>query len=81
MFFTAESYPHPTYKWYKEEYIDDVLRAVEIDPLKEARYTVSGGTLVISQPDSVNVYLIIEYIVAYVKLHYESLFNYSIASC
>uniref|UniRef100_A0A2P2HWX5 Contactin-like n=1 Tax=Hirondellea gigas TaxID=1518452 RepID=A0A2P2HWX5_9CRUS len=49
----AESYPHPTYKWYKEEYKDNLLVANEIDPLEDNRYTVSGGNLVISQPDTI----------------------------
>lgn len=49
----AEGYPHPRYAWYKEEYENNVLVAREIDPLEDARFTVSGGTLVISEPDSV----------------------------
>ena len=51
--FAAEGYPHPTYNWYKEEYDEAILVAKMIDPLLDARFTVSGGTLVINQPDSV----------------------------
>ncbi|KAF2368731.1 Fibronectin type III [Trinorchestia longiramus] len=49
----AEGYPHPMYKWYKEEYEDNIAVSREIDPMSDRRFTVSGGTLVISEPDSI----------------------------
>ncbi|KAA0195696.1 hypothetical protein HAZT_HAZT002034 [Hyalella azteca] len=49
----ATGYPHPTYKWYKEDYEDNLLVSREIDPLTDRRFTVSGGTLVISEPNSI----------------------------
>lgn len=47
----AVGYPVPTYKWYKEFYKDDQITQMEIDPLKEARYTISGGNFIIRQPN------------------------------
>ncbi|CAH1981417.1 unnamed protein product [Acanthoscelides obtectus] len=46
----ASGYPTPTYKWYKEDYENDRLVAHEIDPLQDSRYTVSGGTFIIHNP-------------------------------
>ncbi|VEN63415.1 unnamed protein product [Callosobruchus maculatus] len=46
----AGGYPTPTYKWYKEDYENDRLVAHEIDPLRDGRYTVSGGTFIIHNP-------------------------------
>ncbi|KAL1492741.1 hypothetical protein ABEB36_010948 [Hypothenemus hampei] len=46
----AEGYPTPTYKWYREEYENDVLVPREVDPLVDGRYTISGGTLIIHNP-------------------------------
>lgn len=47
----AGGYPSPTYQWFKEEYHNDRLVSTVIDPLNERRYTVSGGVLIINQPD------------------------------
>lgn len=46
----AGGYPTPTYKWYREEYENDRLIPREIDPLQDGRYTISGGTLIIHDP-------------------------------
>lgn len=46
----AGGYPTPTYKWYREEYENDKLVPREIDPLADGRYTISGGTLIIHNP-------------------------------
>ncbi|XP_066248303.1 contactin [Euwallacea similis] len=46
----AGGYPTPTYKWYREEYENDVLVPREIDPLMDQRYTITGGTLIIHDP-------------------------------
>lgn len=46
----AGGYPTPTYKWYREDYKNDVLVPTEIDPLSDGRYTISGGTLIIHNP-------------------------------
>lgn len=47
----AGGYPTPTYTWYKEYYDHDVLNYTKIDPLKDARFTISGGNLIIYGPD------------------------------
>lgn len=46
----AKGYPNPTYRWYKEEYINDTLKFFLIEPLKNDRYTLSGGNLIIYSP-------------------------------
>ena len=50
----AGGFPAPTYEWFKEDYENDRLIATKIDPLNNVRYTVSGGTLIIYEPDQVN---------------------------
>uniref|UniRef100_A0A6B0VH84 Putative down syndrome cell adhesion molecule n=1 Tax=Ixodes ricinus TaxID=34613 RepID=A0A6B0VH84_IXORI len=47
----ASGYPPPVYKWFKEEYFDDKLLNIYIDPLSNGRYTQTDGTLVIHDPD------------------------------
>ncbi|XP_017890877.1 contactin [Ceratina calcarata] len=47
----AGGYPAPTYEWFKEDYENDRLIATKIDPLNNTRYTISGGTLIIYEPD------------------------------
>ncbi|KAK1129512.1 hypothetical protein K0M31_019233 [Melipona bicolor] len=47
----AGGFPAPTYEWFKEDYENDRLIATKIDPLNNVRYTVSGGTLIIYEPD------------------------------
>lgn len=47
----AGGYPTPTYSWYKEEYINDNLTFTRIDPLQNANYTISGGNLIIHNPE------------------------------
>jgi hypothetical protein len=47
----AGGYPTPTYSWYKEEYINDNLTFTSIDPLKNSNYTISGGNLIIHNPE------------------------------
>ncbi|XP_042239978.1 contactin-like isoform X2 [Homarus americanus] len=49
----AEGYPHPTYEWYKETYENEAIKAERMDPLKDQRFTVSGGTLIINDPKQV----------------------------
>ncbi|XP_072402624.1 contactin [Diabrotica undecimpunctata] len=46
----AGGYPTPTYEWYREDYENDKLIAHLIDPLKDSRYTISGGTIIIHNP-------------------------------
>ncbi|XP_012215435.1 contactin [Linepithema humile] len=46
----AGGYPTPTYEWYKEEYLNDRLVSIKIDPIKNSKYTISGGTLIIYDP-------------------------------
>lgn len=47
----AAGYPTPTYSWYKEEYVNDNLTFHQIDPLSDSRFTISGGNLIIYNPD------------------------------
>ncbi|XP_014219381.1 contactin [Copidosoma floridanum] len=47
----AGGYPAPTYDWFKETFHNDRLVAKRIDPLANNRYTVSGGTLIIFNPN------------------------------
>lgn len=49
----AEGYPHPSYEWFKEGYENETIQARRIDPLKDKRFTVSGGTLIINNPKQV----------------------------
>jgi len=46
----AGGWPAPTYEWYKEGYRNNTLIAFIIDPLKESKFTISGGTLIIDNP-------------------------------
>uniref|UniRef100_A0A1A9W5Q7 Contactin n=1 Tax=Glossina brevipalpis TaxID=37001 RepID=A0A1A9W5Q7_9MUSC len=46
----AAGYPTPSYRWYREVYINDTLEYRLIDPLKNERYTISGGNLIIYDP-------------------------------
>ena len=50
----AGGYPTPVYDWYKEDYVTDQLVAKRIDPLSDARFTISGGTFIINSPKQVN---------------------------
>lgn len=47
----AAGYPTPSYSWYKEEYVNDNLTYHKIDPLLDSRFTISGGNLIIYDPD------------------------------
>lgn len=47
----AGGYPTPSYSWFKEHYVNDVLNFTKIDPLQNSRYTISGGNLIIYNPD------------------------------
>lgn len=47
----AAGYPTPTYSWFKEEYVNDNLTYHKIDPLSDSRYTISGGSLIIFNPE------------------------------
>ncbi|KAL1475262.1 hypothetical protein MTO96_037417 [Rhipicephalus appendiculatus] len=47
----AEGNPPPTYKWFKEEYANDELLNIYIDPLSNGRFTQTDGTLTIHYPD------------------------------
>ncbi|XP_037068317.1 contactin-like isoform X2 [Pollicipes pollicipes] len=49
----ADAYPYPTYEWYAEVYMDDKVIYNKVDPLKEGRVTISGGVLMISEPEQV----------------------------
>lgn len=47
----AAGYPTPIYSWYKEEYVNDNLTYHKIDPLSDSRFTISGGSLIIFNPE------------------------------
>lgn len=47
----AGGFPTPIYYWYREVYINDTLEYKRIDPLTNDRYTVSGGNLIIYEPN------------------------------
>lgn len=47
----AAGYPTPTYSWFKEEYVNDNLTYHKIDPLADSRFTISGGNLIIYDPE------------------------------
>lgn len=49
----AGGFPTPTYQWFRESYENDRLVAREIDPLSDPRYTISGGTIIIHNPEQV----------------------------
>ena len=39
--------------WFREVYKNDTLLAEEVDPLKDPRVTISGGQLIINNPNQV----------------------------
>ena len=49
----ATGWPTPNYQWYKEVYRNDTLVALEVNPLKDTRITISGGQLIINNPNQV----------------------------
>ncbi|XP_038105430.1 contactin isoform X2 [Culex quinquefasciatus] len=49
----AGGYPIPTYSWYRELYTNDNVTVVKLDPLKNSRYTTSGGSLIIHDPQQI----------------------------
>lgn len=52
----AGGYPTPTYEWFKEDYENDRLIATKINPLSNNKYTISGGTLIITEPEQVKIF-------------------------
>ncbi|XP_055522931.1 contactin [Wyeomyia smithii] len=49
----AGGYPTPSYLWYKELYSNDNVTVIKLDPLKNPRYTTSGGNLIIHDPQQI----------------------------
>jgi len=47
----SQGWPSPSYEWFKEVYINDTLTEVKVEPLKDSRITISGGQLIINNPD------------------------------
>ena len=47
----AQGWPTPSYEWFKELYKNDLLEEVRVDPLEDTRLTISGGQLIINNPD------------------------------
>ena len=46
-------WPTPVYSWYREIYQNDSLLEQYIDPLQDPRVTVSGGQLIINNPNQI----------------------------
>ena len=46
-------WPSPVYSWYREVYQNDSLLEQYIDPLQDSRITVSGGQLIINDPNQI----------------------------
>jgi hypothetical protein len=49
----ANGYPTPEFQWYKEDFESDQLVSKRIDPLLMPRHTVSGGLLIITNPEEI----------------------------
>lgn len=49
----AGGYPPPEFQWYKEDFENDQLVSRRIDPLQTPRHTVSGGLLIINNPEEI----------------------------
>ena len=49
----ATGWPTPNYRWFREIYRNDSLIEKEVDPLADARVTISGGQLIINDPNQV----------------------------
>ena len=47
----AQAWPAPTYAWFKEQYTNDTLTEIRVDPMQDSRITISGGQLIIHAPD------------------------------
>ncbi|XP_044742029.1 contactin, partial [Chrysoperla carnea] len=47
----AGGYPTPEYEWYREDFENDKFISKKIDPFQDDRITISGGTLIIFNPD------------------------------
>ena len=50
---TPLGWPSPVYSWYREVYQNDSLLEQYIDPLQDSRITVSGGQLIINDPNQI----------------------------
>lgn len=48
----ASAYPSPQYQWFKEEYAEQSMTEVLIEPLKDNRLTLTDGSLLIFNPSS-----------------------------
>ena len=46
-------WPTPTYTWFREVYQNDSLVEQEVDPQKDPRITISGGQLIINNPNQI----------------------------
>lgn len=49
----AVGYPTPEFEWYKEDFENDQLVSRRIDPLQSPRHTVSGGLLIVNDPQEI----------------------------
>lgn len=49
----AGGYPTPTYEWFREDSQNDAIVETKIDALSDDRFTISGGTLIIFNPDKI----------------------------
>ena len=46
-------WPAPSYTWFREVYQNDSLLEQYIDPMKDPRVTISGGQLIINNPNQI----------------------------
>uniref|UniRef100_T1IMV2 Contactin n=1 Tax=Strigamia maritima TaxID=126957 RepID=T1IMV2_STRMM len=49
----ADGYPHPRYEWFKEEYENNLLKLVPMDPMQDTRLSITDGELTIHKPDQI----------------------------
>jgi len=49
----ARGWPTPSYTWFREIYQNDSLLEHYIDPMKDSRVTISGGQLIINNPNQI----------------------------
>ncbi|CAG0882320.1 unnamed protein product [Cyprideis torosa] len=49
----ADAFPYPSYSWFKEDYVDGKIQPVKMEPLVKDKVILSGGTLIVRDPDQV----------------------------
>lgn len=49
----ADAYPPPKYEWFKEEYENNQLKLILVDPMADNRVTITDGSLTIYNPNQI----------------------------